>query len=156
MVAMLNESASVQSFDDAGGITEVVFSGLVTARDFERAANDPNKDVPACILVRMDKCLVLMDAPPVVWGGYYAPVGAIMCLPEQYWLWSEYAKTMAARGHLRAVFVVGHEPLARRWLAAQSFVAPSKSARLPREVRLRDQSGRSIHRITRQAPALQA
>ena len=122
------QSAKVTCKRTASGVTEVVYSGLLTQAAFEslRAAVVYETTDDVALLIRMDMALLSIIHAPAVPLGVYRRNGtpaAIVVRPENYQMWVSYGRDLSAHGVMRAVFLTDELEQARAW--AESAVCAS-------------------------------
>lgn len=116
------------------GVAEVTYWGVLTcaALDALRLVLVKEAAQEASLIVRLDKVLYgFACAPPVPVGAYpcnSAPA-ALVVQPENYDMWTDYARNLAAHGVMRAVFLSSELVQAEQW--AVSVVCVDSASPLP-------------------------
>lgn len=80
-----------------------------------------------CLVLRMDSALMMMAAAPTPATAVYsfnAAPGAVIVRPDQYDLWTDYARAMALIGVRRCVFLTSERDLCRQWVDWQLVAHP--------------------------------
>jgi hypothetical protein len=113
------------------GICEATYSGPITMDAFSilRRSVLEDTDGSPCTVIRMDKCVMPAEAMPRAPAGTYtsmAAPGAVIVRPDQYRVWSEYARNLAVIGVMRAVFLDSNASVAYEWAQRQARLERAK------------------------------
>lgn len=116
------------------GVGEVSYYGFMDRKTFIHLGRRmiARTNGMRAIVVRMDTGVTaFLEVLPLPQGVYQqdSPTAAIVVNPDQYEMWSRYARALAQIGVMRAVFLASQQGLAYRWAAAQAHAGLSE---LPR------------------------